>query len=128
MFAIAIGLILAVVVFVLSVPFWSKDQNPMQVGYDLSEDQERIDLEVEKQVILSSLSELDVDLAQGKLAEADYQKLKATDERRLLQILNKLDRPDPDRPSYIRSEKQTPAPAPVMHWAGSVLLAVLVIG
>src|SRR2546427_9857354 len=94
MFAITIGLMLAIVILVLSYPFWSKTQTPMPVGYDTSEAQERIDLEIEKQVILTSLSELDIDLAQGRLTQADYQRLKTTDEHRLLQILNRLDRPE----------------------------------
>src|SRR5438477_3349004 len=94
MFAVLIGLMLSIVILVLSYPFWSKDQTPMTVGYDLAEDQDRIDLEIERQTILNSLSELEIDFAQGGLAQTDYQRLKATDERRLLQILNKLDRPE----------------------------------
>lgn len=129
MFAILIGLMLAIVMLVLSHPFWSKNQASMPVGYDVSEDQERTDLEVERQILLNSLSELDVDLAQGGLAQTDYQRLKATDERRLLQILDKLDRPaQADRTPAARKEKPSPQLAPVMHWTGSALLGLLVIG
>ncbi|HXC61408.1 MAG TPA: c-type cytochrome biogenesis protein CcmI, partial [Nitrospiria bacterium] len=129
MFAITIGLMLAIVILVLSYPFWSKDQTPMPVGYDTSEAQERIDLDIEKEVILTSLAELDIDLAQGKLTQSDYQRLKATDEHRLLQILNKQDRTiAADRPSATRKETPLSQHAPIMHWTGSVLLGLLVIG
>ncbi len=129
MFAFAIGLMLAIVIVALSYPFWGKTQTPMPVGHETSEDQERIDLEIEKQVILSSLSELDIDLAQGRLTQADYQRLKATDEHRLLQILNKLDRPiKAGRPSKPQRAKPRPQLTPVMHWTGSALLGLLVIG
>lgn len=132
MFAFAIGLMLTIVIVVLSYPFWGKTQTPMPVGHDTSADQERIDLEIEKEVILSSLSELDIDLAQERLTQADYQRLKATDEHRLLQILNKLDRPiSPPRAegrSKTRKEKPSSQLAPVMHWTSSAILGLLVIG
>jgi len=129
MFALAIGLMLTIVIVVLSYPFWGKAQTPMPVGRETSADQEQIDLEIEKEVILSSLSELDIDLAQGRLTPADYQRLKATDEHRLLQILNKLDRPiKAVHPSGTRKEKPSSQLAPAMHWASSALLGLLVIG
>ena len=130
MFVITIGLMLAIVILVLSYPFWNKTQAPMPVGYDTSEAQERIDLEIEKQVILTSLSELDIDLAQERLIQADYQRLKATDEHRLLQILNKLDHPNilskPDHPDILSKPDHPNTPA--MHWTGYALLGLLVIG
>lgn len=132
MFAVAIGLMLAIVILALSYPFWGKLQTQMPVGHETSEDQEWIDLKIEKEVILGSLSELEIDLTQGRLTQADYQRLKATDEHRLLQILNKLDRPISPPRAEGRSETQKAKPlsqlTPVMHWTSSALLGLLVIG
>jgi cytochrome c-type biogenesis protein CcmH len=129
MFAIATGLMLAIVILALSYPFWRRTQTPVPSSDSSAEDQERIDLEIEKQVILTSLSELDIDLAQGRLTEKDYQRLKATDEHRLLQILNKLDQPTKEgRPPRTKGAKPQPQSSPVLHWTSSALLGLLIVG
>ena len=128
MFAIATGLILAIAILALSYPFWQKSQTPMPVGHEASQDQDRMDLELEKQVILTSLSELEIDLAQGRLNQADYERLKATDEYRLLQILNKLDRQTKAGPSRTQKAERSPQPIQVMHWASPLILSLLIIG
>ena len=130
MFAIATGLMLATVIIVLSYPFWYKTEAPVSMSYRSAADQEQIDLEIEKEVILTSLSELDIDLAQERLTEKDYQRLKATDEYRLFQILTKLDRLTKEGPPLPQTKKiksQSPSTL-VPYWTTSVLLSLMVVG
>ncbi len=84
--------ILIVVVAGIAAPFWRKDPTtPELINRDAEEDQERADLSVEREVLLQSLQELDVELAQGRLEPEDYEHLKATDEQRLLGVLDRLE-------------------------------------
>src|SRR3990172_1698448 len=129
MFLVVASMILTGVVIFLSFPFWWKPSSGTPMGLEASLDQERIDLEIEKQILLSSLSELDLDLAQGRLLLADYQRLKTIDENRLVRILEKLDPllKEGPRPPLLK-----PAPARqrsgMMKWAGSVVVSLLVAG
>ena len=76
----------------MSSPFWRKDPaTPELINQDAEEDQERADLSVEREVLLQSLQELDVELAQGRLEQEDYARLKATDEQRLLGVMDRLE-------------------------------------
>jgi len=129
MFLVVASMILTGVVIFLSFPFWWKPSSGTPMGLEASLDQERIDLEIEKQILLSSLSELDLDLAQGRLLLADYQRLKTIDENRLVRIFDKLDPllKEGPRPPFLK-----PAPARqrsgMMKWAGSVVVSLLVAG
>ncbi len=127
-FLIAAGLILVVVIIVLAYPLWNRTAAPIPMGLEASMDQERIDLEIEKQTLLNSLAELDLDLSQERLTPSDYQRLKDVDENRLGRILARQD----SLPA-----KSTPASPPprsglqshaVMKWAGSAVLSLVVIG
>lgn len=128
LFSITAGFILVVVILVLAYPLWNRTAAPIPMGLEASADQERIDLEIEKQTLLNSLAELDLDLAQGRLTVPDYQRLKTVDENRLGRILDGLDSLPP---------KSAPASSPtrsglqshsVMKWAGSAALSLVVIG
>ncbi|MBI3595900.1 MAG: hypothetical protein HY203_01955, partial [Nitrospirae bacterium] len=57
-FTITAGLILIAAVVVLAYPLWNKAAAPIPMGLDASIDQERIDLEIERQTLLNSLAEL----------------------------------------------------------------------
>ena len=46
---------------------------------------------MEREVLRQSLQELDVELAQGRLEPEDHARLKATDERRLIGVLDRLE-------------------------------------
>jgi len=84
--------ILIVVIAFISSPFWKKDPTtPELISQEAVEDQERADLSVEREVLRQSLQELDVELAQGRLEQEDYDRLKATDERRLIDVLDRLE-------------------------------------
>ncbi len=88
---ICLILLIGVIAAVAS-PLWRKDRSTSDMmGQDAEDDQERADLLIERDVLRHSLRELDVELAQGRLEQEDYARLQATDERRLLSILNRLD-------------------------------------
>lgn len=91
MFFLVVGLLLAVVFAALAVPLWRREPEPIQIGYDADQDQEQIDLGIERESLIRSLKELEVEHGQGRLTDADYARLKATDERRLLQVLDRLE-------------------------------------
>ncbi len=91
MFFLVVGVLLALVFTALALPLWRPDQEPIQVGYDADQDQEQIDLGIEREALIRSLKELEVEHGQGRLTDADYARLKATDERRLLQVLDRLE-------------------------------------
>lgn len=90
-FVIPFVVILGIVVISLTLPFWRRDPSPVSFGLDDDRAQELADLQVERETIIRSLQELDMELSQGRMDNADYERLKATDERRLLHILDKLD-------------------------------------
>jgi cytochrome c-type biogenesis protein CcmH len=91
MFFVVAALLLVCVFAALALPLWRLDPEPIHVGYDADQDQEQIDLVIEREALIRSLKELDVEHGQGRLADADYARLKATDERRLLQVLDRLE-------------------------------------
>ncbi|HUK55374.1 MAG TPA: tetratricopeptide repeat protein [Nitrospiria bacterium] len=99
------------------------------MGLEASMNQERIDLEIEKQTLLNSLSELDLDLAQGRLNPSDHQRLKAVDEARFGRILDKLDSfSKQDPPLGSRTVKSASGSSGLLRWAGSVTLGLVVVG
>ena len=90
-FLIACAVILLGVMAAVSSPLWRQDPTtPELISREAAEDQERADLSVEREGLRQSLHELDVELAQGRLEPEDYERLKATDERRLLGVLDRL--------------------------------------
>jgi len=91
MFFLVVGVWLALVFTALAVPLWRRDPYPIQVGYDADQDQERVDLGIERESLIRSLKELEVEHGQGRLTDVDYARLQATDERRLLQVLDRLE-------------------------------------
>ncbi len=91
-FVIVCVTILIGVTLAISLPFWKRDPTtPNLITQEAEEDQERADLSVEREVLRQSLQELDVELAQGRLEQEDYDRLKATDERRLIGVLDRLE-------------------------------------
>ena len=128
MFAVAVGAILTAVIIFVSLPLWRKSSAPILMGSEATKDQERIDLEIEKQTLLNSLAELDLDLSLGRFAEKDYQRLRAVDEHRLLKVLSKFDQLLKEKPPARPSHLQPARPSEVFNWAISVTLSVVVIG
>ena len=83
--------ILTIVLFALTVPFWRKDPSPISFAQDDDRAQEQADLQVERETLARSLQELEMEVTQGRMERVDYERLKATDERRLLQVLDRLE-------------------------------------
>ena len=90
-FLIPFLIILGIVLFALTLPFWRRDPSPISFGLNDDRAQENADLQVERGVLSQSLQELEMERAQGRMEPADYERLKATDEHRLLQILGRLE-------------------------------------
>jgi cytochrome c-type biogenesis protein CcmH len=140
MFAIVVGAMLAVVILFLAYPFWRERRTSMPMGQESfnedSEAQEQVDLEIEKQRMLTSLSELEFERAQGKLAPTDYQRLKATDEHRLVKILDRLDLLSNPPQSALGGEGPLPTPrlelhpprGRAMYWLSPIILGLVVWG
>ncbi len=117
---IFLGLCLTLLIGVMiavTAPFWRKDRMTSDLmGQDAEEDQERADLFIERDILRQSLQELDVELAQGRLEQHDYERLRATDERRLLGALDRLD--------ALAARGPRPSPAHGPH-TGSVWKSVM---
>ena len=121
------GLILIGVIVILIYPLWIKASISIHMGPEAEADQERIDLEIEKQVLLNSINDLDLDLGQKRLNPEDYERLKIIDENRLGPILDRLDAfAKTSAPSS--DFKVDSRPTMSVRWAVSALLAVIVTG
>ena len=117
--------ILIGVIAAISSPFWRKDPTaPELISREAEEDQEKADLSVEREVLLQSLQELDVELAQGRLDQEDYDRLKATDEQRLLGVMDRLEAlAATNRPSLSSEQAGQPGSA----WGSAVAVSLVVV-
>ncbi len=123
--AILVGVIAAI-----SSPFWRKDptapvgnNDRCSLLWEAEEDQERADLSVEREVLLQSLQELDVELAQGRLEQEDYDRLKATDEQRLLGVMDRLEALAAAQPASSSEHAAQPAHA----WGPAIAVSLVVV-
>ena len=91
MFPVSASLLLMAVVLVLLYPMWRRSKTALIVGDEAALDEERVDLQIEKEGLLRALSDLEVDYAQSKVSAADYGRLKLGHEHRLVQVLDRLD-------------------------------------
>ncbi|HXZ25791.1 MAG TPA: tetratricopeptide repeat protein [Nitrospiria bacterium] len=126
-----IVLLIAGVLFTLIWPLRQRAESPIPLGPDAAGNQERVDLELEREILLSSLAELEVDRVRDKLPETDYQRLKATDERRLLQVLEKLDAlaaTEATAPLAHRRAAPAPQSRNALHWAATTAVVIFVLG
>jgi cytochrome c-type biogenesis protein CcmH len=126
MFVVAVALLLVCVVAILSVPVWRRNADPIPMGYEADQDQDRVDLTIERETLARSLHELEVEHGQGRLAETDFARLKATDERRLLQVLDRLEMPAQSAPAQSRGRRGDPVVA-TRSWVAAVVPAVVVL-
>ena len=117
--------ILVGVIAAISSPFWRKDPTaPELISREAEEDQERADLSVEREVLLQSLQELEVELAQGRLEQEDYDRLKATDEQRLLGVMDRLEAlAATGRPSSATEQARQPGSA----WGSAIAVSLVVV-
>lgn len=91
MFPIAAALMLIAVMSYLVYPLWRKSQAHLIVGEEAAMNEEEVNLGIEKQTLLRTLSELEIDFAQGKVVSPDYERLKLGHEHRLVKVLDRLD-------------------------------------
>ncbi|RMH09722.1 MAG: tetratricopeptide repeat protein [Nitrospirae bacterium] len=114
------------VIIALSWPFWRKyEPSSLVPQEDAAADQERADLLVERDVLTHSLQELEMELAQGRLDHKDYLRLKATDERRLLAVLQRLDvLAQTETPP--KDESAFPRPRGT-RWAISIIMGLAIV-
>jgi cytochrome c-type biogenesis protein CcmH len=118
-------LVLAVIV-TLALPFWHPPADDvLLLGPEAARDQERLDLELEREILHSSLAELEVERVRNKLAAVDYERLKATDERRLLQVLDHMEALATSAP--ISSKAAVAPPPATLHWAATLAVIFFVI-
>ncbi|RMH37403.1 MAG: tetratricopeptide repeat protein [Nitrospirae bacterium] len=123
---IALAVLLGTVIVILTSPFWRKDPDPIPLDEHDAVSQEIADLSVEREVLVQSLQELDVELAQGRLERDDYERLKATDEHRLLQVLDRLDALAAQQEDKPPVSQTTPA-SPRRVWIPLLACTVLVM-
>ena len=126
MFVVFSGVLILLVALALSLPFWRKDPESIPVGEYADQNQEQMDLSIEREVLAHSLSELDVELAQGRLAPADHARLKATDERRLLQVLDRVEQIEATQP-VVRAKSSAARPTTTRSWIGAVTVSAVVV-
>jgi cytochrome c-type biogenesis protein CcmH/NrfG len=125
MFLIYAGIFMGLVIALLIYPLWMKRNRNLITGEAASQDEERINLQIEKQTLLGSLADLEVDHSQGKLAPEDCHRLKLSFEHRLLILLQLLENSG-------HEEGRNPSPASPLpsrrRWsiALSLILALLV--
>ncbi len=121
--------ILIGVIAAISSPFWRKDPTtPELISREAEEDQEKADLSVEREVLFQSLQELEVELAQGRLEQEDYDRLKATDEQRLLGVMDRLEALAAAQPASSSERAAQPANAWGTAIAVSLVVVILSVG
>ncbi|MHB8483286.1 MAG: TPR domain-containing protein [Nitrospiria bacterium] len=127
MFLVYAGLLLTGVTLFLVYPIWSGAQNRLLTGKEAALDEERTNLGIEKQSLLTSLSELDLDDAQGKFSEQDFLRLKLDYEQRLVKVLERIKACEPLQ----KNSRQKSAPLTFSlsgyQWAFSLILALCII-
>jgi len=124
-FLIPFIIILGIVLFALTIPFWRKDPSPISFAHDDDRAQEQADLQVERETLARSLQELEMEITQGRMEQADYERLKATDERRLLQVLDRLE----ELKEIEESPKAEPSAGTTRHggWVRAVASGLVVL-
>ncbi|MCA9471371.1 MAG: hypothetical protein MRJ96_09690 [Nitrospirales bacterium] len=125
MLLIPVTIILILVIVAITSPFWRKDPHPFSPFHHDEQQQELADLFVEREVLIRSLQELDVELAQKRLEPEDHTRLKATDEHRLLQVLDRIDRLQED--SGIRATDSQSTPARKRVWIPATICGLIVL-
>lgn len=124
MFLTAIGITLSAVILFLVYPFWRNEPALAGAPQDHELNEERINLEIERQTLLSSLSDLEMDIAQARLSRPDYERLKLGYEHRLVKVLDLLEAlraPQPHRFSKKAATQKGGAP-----WVFSLILGITV--
>ncbi len=92
MFPFLITTLLFLVISSLLFPFFRKTDMVLIDAQAAAMDEEQVDLEIERQSIASSLSELELDFEYGKVSSEDHRRIKLDLEHRLLTVLDGVGR------------------------------------
>lgn len=125
MLLIPVTTILIFVIVAITSPFWRKDPNPFSPFHNDERHQELADLVVEREVLVRSLQELDVELAQKRMEPEDHIRLKATDEHRLLQVLDRLEFLQKNAADEANAPQTTPPRRKI--WIPATICALIVL-
>ncbi|MFQ5579607.1 MAG: tetratricopeptide repeat protein [Nitrospiria bacterium] len=90
-FSVIIALMFLGVFAILAFPLFRNPGIALVVGDEAVIDEERVNTDIERQTLLSTLSVLEVDHSQGKVSLVDYESLKLGYEHRLAAVLDRLD-------------------------------------
>jgi len=115
------------VIGILVLPLFRDTEIVLIEGQAAAIDEEQVNIEIERQTIAASLSELEVDFSQGKVSISDYEVLKLKFEHRLLDILDKLELFKKGVSQGIKRKKSKLQPRG-KKWLSMALLALLVGG
>lgn len=126
MFPAIITLMLMSVIGALATPLFRKSGMPLIVGDEAALDEERVDIDIERQTLLGTLSELEVDHSQGKVSPADYERLKLGYEHRLVAILDRIDAMSGTAQATPKQGRKRPLPSRSVHWVVIGAMALLV--
>ncbi|MFQ5598325.1 MAG: tetratricopeptide repeat protein [Nitrospiria bacterium] len=127
MFPFFITTLLLIVIGVMVFPFFRPTDTLLVAGHAASLDEESVNLEIERQTLAASLSELEVDFEQGRLSSPDYDRLKLGFEHRLLDVLDRLDSLKKEFTPK-RKRKTSKSPLKEIKWIPTISLSLLLVG
>ncbi|GEM_PF-940659 len=131
MFPFLVTTLLFIVIGSLVLPFFRKTDFSLIEGQAASLDEEQVNLQIERRTIAASLSELEIDFEQGRIASSDYNQMKLGFEHRLLEILDRLgvlDKTAAAQEKSSQKEAASPSTATGKNWMAMLLLVVVVGG
>ena len=131
MFPFLVTTLLFIVIGSLVLPFFRKTDFSLIEGQAASLDEEQVNLQIERRTIAASLSELEIDFEQGRIASSDYDQMKLGFEHRLLEILDRLgvlDKTAAAQEKSSQKEAASPSTATGKNWMAMLLLVVVVGG
>jgi cytochrome c-type biogenesis protein CcmH len=120
MFPLVITLMMVSVIIVLVYPLLRPPRASIQTGVEAAE---WIDLQIEKEALLRSLADMEIEWAQAHLPEEDYQRRKGETTHRLAALLSRMD--------VLTDTVETQAAQPPrvkVRWGVVCLLSVGVVG
>jgi cytochrome c-type biogenesis protein CcmH len=132
MFPYIAASILATVLTILLYPLWRSSRRQLPTGEEAVQTESRISRSLEREGILTALSDLEIDYAQRKLSPDDYHRLKLEQEHRLLHLLDQAE--TDHEPAPLSAQTASPAPWGILLaigiWivAGTVAVSSLVHG
>lgn len=121
MFPVVITLMMVSVIVALIYPLMRPPRASIQTGVDAQA--EWIDLQIEKETLLRSLADLEIEWAQARLPEEDYHRRRGEETHRLATLLSRMD--------ALTGAVETQAVRPPrvrVRWGAVCLLSVVVLG